>query len=87
MSTPAHPDSSPVPSGKKWPVIIVSLLLLNVAVCATTVTLSLRNPAAVEPDYYSRGLHWDENRSDTDPPNPSSPTDSAPTPAQPNAEE
>ena len=58
--------TAPTPSGRKWPVMIVGLLLLNVAVCATTVTLSLRNPAAVEPDYYARGMSWDENRAVSD---------------------
>lgn len=57
------PDAPPnEPSGKKWPVIIVSLLLLNVSVCAVTVTLSLRNPAQVTPAYYDKSLNWDEER-------------------------
>jgi hypothetical protein len=59
---------SPTHTGRKWPFMIVGLLLLNVAVCATTVTLSLRNPAAVEPDYYARGMNWDENRATTQTP-------------------
>lgn len=68
---PEQPDpsaktpSGKTPSGAKWPVMIVGLLLLNVGVCAATVTLSLRNPAAVEPDYYTRGMNWDETRKDT----------------------
>ena len=66
-STP-DPAAAPEPSGRKWPFIIIGLLLLNVTVCAVTVTLSLRNPAAVEPDYYQRGLDWDAARvtDDTD---------------------
>ena len=62
---PANTDASPAasaPSGAKWPVIIVGLLLLNVAVCAVTVTLSLRNPADVEPDYYDKAMNWDAHR-------------------------
>ncbi len=73
MTTP----QPPAPSGRRWPIMIVSLLLLNVAVCATTVTLSLRNPAEIEPDYYSRGLEWDASRVSATVPNPltNSPTD------------
>ena len=62
---PTAPQNPPEPTAKRgghWPVLIVSLLLLNVAVCAVTVTLSLRNPAAIEDDYYARGLNWDDQR-------------------------
>ena len=62
---PTAPQSTPEPTARRgghWPVLIVSLLLLNVAVCAVTVTLSLRNPAAIEDDYYARGLNWDDQR-------------------------
>jgi hypothetical protein len=62
-ATPAPAPATPqTPSGAKWPVIIIGLLLLNVTVCAVTVTLSLRNPAAVEPDYYNKAMNWDEHR-------------------------
>jgi hypothetical protein len=50
------------PSGRAWPIIIVSLLLLNVTICAITVTLSLRNPARVTPSYYEKSLNWDAER-------------------------
>ena len=54
--------NAPAPGGAKWPVIIVGLLLLNVAVCAVTVTISLRNPASVEPDYYDKAMNCDASR-------------------------
>lgn len=60
-AAPAHPQTRE-PSGRKWPIIIISLLLLNVTVCAVTVTLSLRNPAQVTPGYYDKSLNWDEER-------------------------
>ncbi len=61
--TPSAPAAdTPLPGGRRWPFIIVGLLLLNVTVCAVTVTLSLRHPASVEPDYYDKAMNWDAHR-------------------------
>jgi hypothetical protein len=47
-----------------WPVIIISLLGLNMTICAITVYAATRNPAAVtvEPDYYRKAVEWDSSR-------------------------
>lgn len=50
--------------GAKWPMIIVSMLLLNIAVCAVTVIAALSSPADIEPNYYDRASRWDETRGD-----------------------
>lgn len=49
-------------SGKQWPIFIVCLLLLNVCVCAVTVSAVVLNPADPEPNYYQRALDWDRNK-------------------------
>lgn len=54
-------------TGRMWPVFVVCLLLLNVSICAITLTLALRNPAAVTPNYYDRALNWDAENAQTDP--------------------
>jgi len=50
--------------GLQWPAAIVGMLLLNVGVCAVTVTAALRDPAssAVESDYYRKAVDWDADR-------------------------
>lgn len=49
-------------SGRFWPVAIVALLALNVAIVAFTVIAAKSDPGfAVEPDFYRRGLAWDES--------------------------
>lgn len=63
-------DTKREPTGRKWPFIIVGLLLLNVTVCAVTVTLSLRNPAQVTPGYYDKALNWDAERAASTTPPP-----------------
>lgn len=46
-----------------WPVLIVALLGLNIAVVAVTVIAATSDPSvAVEPDYYQKALTWDEER-------------------------
>lgn len=77
-NTPKAHDDRPTPKqlrqGRRWVVFIISLLALNVAVCAVTVTKALSNGGlVVEPDYdrkasnhaqamrtaqASRNLHW-----------------------------
>lgn len=57
--TTANPESN---AGRKWPFFIVGLLLLNVTVCAITVTAAVMNPADTEPNYYQRALDWDRNK-------------------------
>ncbi len=77
-NTPNARDDRPTPKqlrqGRRWVVFIISLLALNVAVCAVTVTKALSNGGlVVEPDYdrkasnhtqamrtaqASRNLHW-----------------------------
>lgn len=68
------PTPKQIRQGRRWIVFIVSLLALNVAVCAVTVTKALSNGGlVVEPDYdrkasnhtqamrtaqASRSLHW-----------------------------
>jgi len=45
----------------RWPLIILSLLLLNVAITAALITLSSRDPGLmVERDYDQRALRWDD---------------------------
>ncbi len=60
MTAPA--PAKKTPSGRHWPFIIVGLLLLNVVVVATTVTVAVMHPAGVVPDYYEKSLRWDEER-------------------------
>lgn len=58
-------NQTPQPSagrGLRWPIMIVSLLGLNVSICAITVVSAIRNPAQIEPDYYQQSLKWDEQR-------------------------
>ena len=50
-----------------WPILVVCLLLLNVGICAITLTLALRNPAEVTPNYYQRSLNWDAENAQADP--------------------
>lgn len=47
-----------------WPIIILSLLGLNMTICAITVYAATRNPASVsvEPDYYRKAVEWDAQR-------------------------
>ena len=46
-----------------WLMLAVSSLAWSMLLFgAVTVTLSLRNPAAIEDDYYARGLNWDDQR-------------------------
>ncbi len=45
--------------GWAWPVIIVGMLALNVAVCAITVVSALSGDTGAEPDYYEKALAWD----------------------------
>lgn len=69
-----QPTPKQIRQGRRWVVFIISLLALNVAVCAVTVTKALSNGGlVVEPDYdrkasnhtqamrtaqASRNLHW-----------------------------
>lgn len=55
-------ENRPRPSGRKWPLLVVGLLSLNVCVCALTVAAATRSPAVVEPDYYKKALDWDAHR-------------------------
>lgn len=77
-------DANPHLTGRHWPLIVVGLLLLNVAVVTTTVTLAVRNPAEVVPDYYNRALNWDTHRTPAPHSPPAPPTPPAP-PAPPEA--
>lgn len=46
-----------------WPVLIVGLLGLNIAIVGITVIAATSDPSvAVEPDYYQKALAWDEER-------------------------
>ena len=49
-------------AGRKWPMIVIGLLLFNVGVCFTTVFAAVSNPPAVESDYYQRAVDWDAAR-------------------------
>jgi len=50
-----------IPKGAMWPVMVVGLLGLNVAVVSVTLVLATRDPSfAVEPDYYDKAVAWDE---------------------------
>lgn len=51
------------PRGWIWPVVIIGLLGLNMAVVAITVIVATSDPSvAVEPDYYQKALAWDADR-------------------------
>ncbi|USN99953.1 MAG: FixH family protein [Phycisphaeraceae bacterium] len=54
--------AKPLIPGWGWPLIVVGLLGLNIAVCAITVVYAVSTPEGVEPDYYTRALGWDEDR-------------------------
>ncbi len=44
-----------------WPGVVVVLLLWQVAMSTTVIVLAHSDPSvAVEPDYYRRALHWDD---------------------------
>ncbi len=59
------PDSTkPIIPGGAWPVIIVGLLVLNVAVCAVTVVSALSGVTSIEPDYYEKALAWDAHKAE-----------------------
>ena len=61
MSTPTTKTIIP---GWAWPVIIVGLLGLNVAVCAITVVSALSGDTSIEPDYYKKALAWDAHKAE-----------------------
>lgn len=55
------PTAAPRRSGRIWPVLVVSLIALNFATVAVTVSLAVRDDSvAVEPDYYAKALNFDE---------------------------
>jgi len=60
--TQATPAAQPTSRGLKWPVLIIGLLALNIGVCLVTVIAATANPPIIEPDYYEKGLKWDEQR-------------------------
>ncbi len=46
-----------------WPAFVVGLLLIQVTISAVTLSVALSDRNfEVEPDYYSKALHWDELR-------------------------
>lgn len=46
---------------RKWTVLIVGLLLLQVVFGGVTVALAMRGRGTVEQDYYNKALHWDDH--------------------------
>jgi len=45
-----------------WPGLIFVLLGFNVVIVAVTVVAAVRTASPVEPDYYTKALHWDESQ-------------------------
>jgi nitrogen fixation protein FixH len=47
-----------------WPVLVVALLSLNVAVCLITLAVATGDPSmAIEPDYHQQAVDWDQSAS------------------------
>jgi len=50
-------------SGGRWPFIILGLLSAHVLLMLVAVTIAIHDPSfSVEPNYYQKGLSWDESR-------------------------
>jgi nitrogen fixation protein FixH len=49
-----------------WPIIIVGLILLNVALCAVTVVAAVMSSrtATTESNYYQKALEWDHTQAE-----------------------
>jgi nitrogen fixation protein FixH len=64
MADPAARSTVPEQPGRKfwpWPGVIFLLLGGQMVVITMAVVLSTRDPSfAIEPDYYQKSLHWDE---------------------------
>lgn len=60
QTDPARGDIRP--SSRRWPIIIVGMLLAHMAFIATAITLATRSKYEVIPDYYQKSLDWDKNR-------------------------
>lgn len=55
------PPAAPMRSGWFWPVAVCGLIGINVVIVATTVYFAVSDQSvATEPDYYAKGLAWDE---------------------------
>lgn len=53
--------NSAVPARKsRWPVIIVGMLAVHIALMAIAVVLSTRHRPAIVPNYYQQALQWDQ---------------------------
>lgn len=53
-------------SGRAWPIIILGLILLNVAVCTVTVVAAVMSSrtATTESNYYQKALEWDHTQAE-----------------------
>lgn len=61
MNDAAPHTPTPQPGGKRWPALIIGLLLSNAVFCAVTAYFATSDPSfAVEPDAYQKGLAWNE---------------------------
>ena len=53
----------PPPSRRRWPRIIVGLLVGHTALMITFVVIATRDTSfSVDPDYYGKAIHWDESQ-------------------------
>lgn len=44
-----------------WPGMVIVFILSNIAVCAVTITVSIRaGDRGVEPEYYQKAVQWDQ---------------------------
>lgn len=52
-----------IASGKVWPMLVCAFIALDVVIVGVTIIAAHSDPSfAVEPDYYSKALHWDDAR-------------------------
>ena len=61
----AAPPSSSSPSRRRaawrWPAILLALLGGHAAICVAMIVVATNDPSfAVEPEYYTRALDWDD---------------------------
>ncbi|QNN24823.1 FixH family protein [Planctomycetales bacterium ZRK34] len=55
-------NQKPARRGWNWPMLIVSLLGLQIVLCVIAVYLAVSDPTmAIEPDYYKKAVHWDQS--------------------------
>jgi hypothetical protein len=54
-------------AGRRWPLIIVGLISMNMCIVATTVVCANMDKSfAVEPDYYKKAVEWDRTARERD---------------------